>query len=411
MTLRPVLFPQHPDRAAIHAEAHARPPMPIAKDYAEAWHWVLHDAPVDPRYWPRTFNPEAFHQLIDCKDGVLRFERHTEFVALTFFGEQPPCPETLTLIAGCPGQQMAGARVVVAPDPGDQIEALFGEGRLFGGEALFPGILIHTDFAVGEQGLVTFLVTGSFEDDYSRGRLVKRLLDVETYRMASLLALPVVRSVAPQLPGLESRASQATRQLTDAPENLDTVIGDLADILKSCAVLRDQTRFRVAAALAYDDLVTNRLDSLDETPIGQRQTLRGFIQHRLAPGMQSVKAFERRLDELADEVSSALALARTQLDHASQRQSQALLASMETRARQQVHLAQAVEGLSVAAITYYSIGLLSYVLHAIPPFGVDDTVIEALAIVPIAVMAALITRRMRRAVEKMDLADQASGAQ
>ncbi|MEE2525756.1 DUF3422 domain-containing protein [Hyphobacterium sp. HN65] len=411
MTLRPVLLPQHPDRAAIHAEAHARPPMPIASERSEAWHWVLYDAPVDPRYWPRTFNPEAFHQLIECKDGVLRLERHTEFVALTFFGEKPPCPETMTLIAGCPGQQMAGARVVVAPESGELIAALFGESRLFGGEALFPGIFIHTDFAVGEQGLVTFLVTGVFEDDYSRGRLVKRLLDVETYRMASLLALPLVRSMAPQLPDLERRASLATRRLTDEPDRLNEVIADLAEILKNCALLRDQTRFRIAAALAYDDLVTDRLNGLDETPVGQRQTLRGFIQHRLAPGMQSVRAFERRQDELADEVTAALALARTQLDHTTQRQSQALLASMETRARQQVHLAQAVEGLSVAAITYYSIGLLSYVLHAIPPFGIDDTLIEALAIVPIAVIAALITRRMRKAVEKMDVADQSPGAQ
>ena len=38
---------------------------------------------------------------------------------------------------------------------------------------------------------------------------------------------------------------------------------------------------------------------------------------------------------------------------------------MEQRAAQQVHLAKAVEGFSVIALTYYAVGLIAYVTKAL----------------------------------------------
>ena len=55
-----------------------------------------------------------------------------------------------------------------------------------------------------------------------------------------------------------------------------------------------------------------------------------------------------------------------------------LLASMNRRARQQLRLQQTVEGLSVAAVSYYVVGLVAYLVHSypmLPPWLPPETVI------------------------------------
>lgn len=394
------LHTQHPDRAAIDAEAHARPPVSIESECAEAWHWVMHAPQDQPVTLPPPLDPTARHQVIECDDGILRFERHTEFISLTFFGSATPQPETLELVGRCPGVQLAGARIVLTNKPA-ALTDMFESTRLFGGEVMFDGIIVATDFQVGDFGLVVYAVSGTFQDGFSRGRLVKRLLDLETYRMACLLGLPSVRRLTPQLQELEARAQASTTSLGTTVDALDNAIDALAAILKDVSAIRSEVHYRIAASNAYYDLVSDRLESLDETQIGQRQTLRGFVKHRLDPGMKTIRAFERRADKVASSASEALALVRTQLDHAAQRQSQELLASMEQRARQQVHLAQAVEGLSVAAITYYAVGLLFYLLKGLPDTGISDNALVALSIAPIGFIVAYLTRRAKRRVARM----------
>jgi uncharacterized membrane-anchored protein len=378
----PAIFPQHEDRQSIQDEEHARPPMPIEKPEAQAWHWVLHGCAGQSDLWPDAFDRSARHQLIACDNGVIRFERHTEFAAITFFGENEPGSSTLDLISACPGRQIAGAKIVISESA--RLDDLFGTSRLFGGEALFSGVIVSTDFQINDKGLITYAVSGKFEDAYGRGRLVKRLLDLKTYRMASLLALPLVRRLTPQLETLERRAMDATDTVAGEVLDLQSAVEDLSASLKAVARFKSSAAFRISAAYAYDDLVAARPTSLNETPVGQRQTLRGFVEHRLRPGINSIRAFEARTERVARTVADALALARTQLDQVAQRNAEALLSSMEKRARQQVHLSQAVEGLSVAAITYYLVGLFGTALKAIPGTGVPISQTQAVSIPLIA---------------------------
>jgi len=65
-------------------------------------------------------------------------------------------------------------------------------------------------------------------------------------------------------------------------------------------------------------------------------------------------------------------LPRTRIDVELERQNRDLLASMNNRAKLQLRLQQTVEGLSVAAISYYVVSLLAYLLKGIP--GVHDRV-------------------------------------
>ena len=395
----PAIHPQHEDRQTIQDEAHARPPMPIEKSSAQAWHWVLHAPAGQCGLWPDAFDRTARHQLIECDDGVIRFERHTEFAAITFFGEDEPCATTLDLITACPGPQIAGAKVVISETV--TLEDLFGNARLFGGTALFEGVTVFTDFHIDDHGLITYAVSGQFDDAYARGRLVKRLLDLETYRMASLLALPLIRRLTPDLEGLERRAIEATDTVASEAVDLTGAVEDLSTILKEVARLKSTTAFRMSAAYAYDDLVAARLASLNETPVGQRQTLKGFVEHRLRPGINSIRAFEARIERVASAVAEALALARTQLDQLAQRNAEALLSSMEKRARQQVHLSQAVEGLSVAAITYYLVGLVGTAAKALPESELPISQIQAASIPIIALVVWWNVRRAKVLLETL----------
>ena len=269
---------------------------------------------------------------------------------------------------------------------------------MFGGGTFFDGVVVTTSFR-NSDGLVPYYVTGGFDDGFGRGRLVKRLIDLEIYRSISLLALPVVRMASDSLRELEGRAEAAVLDLSIVTrEDLGGAIDSLAIILAEVGSLQSKTRYRIAASNAYYNIVRSRLDSLGEVPIGQRQTLGGFIEHRLAPAMGTIQAFDRRLEQTSLTVRSAMELARTQLDQMSQAQNQKLLSSMEHRTRQQVHLSQAVEGLSVAAISYYGIGLVSYVLKGLPDFTISDSLLVTLSVPVIITLSFILTRRARRRV-------------
>jgi uncharacterized membrane-anchored protein len=83
---------------------------------------------------------------------------------------------------------------------------------------------------------------------------------------------------------------------------------------------------------------------------------------------------------------------------AREKQNQALLASMDRRAKLQLRLQQTVEGLSVAAIVYYVAGLVGYLAKGLKAAGlhVDAELTVGVALPLIAGAAYLVIRRARR---------------
>jgi uncharacterized membrane-anchored protein len=59
------------------------------------------------------------------------------------------------------------------------------------------------------------------------------------------------------------------------------------------------------------------------------------------------------------------------VDKALQLQNRQILESMNTRAELQLRLQQTVEGLSVAAITYYMVGVVGYFAGGLAGLGID----------------------------------------
>ena len=80
-----------------------------------------------------------------------------------------------------------------------------------------------------------------------------------------------------------------------------------------------------------------------------------------------------------------------------------LLRSMNERTRMQLRLQQTVEGLSVAAITYSTVGLVSYIIHGLKEaalISVDPSLATAF-MVPIVLFAvAYILRHIRKGAMK-----------
>jgi uncharacterized membrane-anchored protein len=88
---------------------------------------------------------------------------------------------------------------------------------------------------------------------------------------------------------------------------------------------------------------------------------------------------------------------RTRVDVELERQNQELLKSMNARTRLQLRLQATVEGLSVAAITYYVVGLFGYMVKGAHDSGlpVDPNLATAI-FVPLAALSIWgIVRRIR----------------
>jgi uncharacterized membrane-anchored protein len=160
--------------------------------------------------------------------------------------------------------------------------------------------------------------------------------------------------------------------------------------------------FRFGAANAYADLVGHRTQELREERIEGLQTYREFLERRFAPAMRTCQATAERLTQLSQRLTRAVSLLRTRVDIAVEAQNQALLGSMDRRARMQLRLQQTVEGLSVAAITYYTVALAAYGARALETAGlhIDKDIATGVAIPIVAIAVWLGLRRFRKSLEK-----------
>jgi uncharacterized membrane-anchored protein len=137
---------------------------------------------------------------------------------------------------------------------------------------------------------------------------------------------------------------------------LDRLIG----LAASVELITAEHAYRFAATAAYDKLVRERIAELRESPISGTQTIGEFMQRRLSPAMATVAATAQRLSSLSERISRTSALLRTRVDIATEEQNSQLLAKLTKGQELQLRLQTTVEGLSIAAISYYVISLLLY---------------------------------------------------
>ena len=97
-------------------------------------------------------------------------------------------------------------------------------------------------------------------------------------------------------------------------------------------------------------------------------------------------------------------LLSTRVNVTREKQNQQVLKSMDRRATMQLRLQQTVEGLSVAAISYYIVGLVGYAAKGIKASGRDINLdlVTAWSIPIVIAFVAFGLYRFRRSIEKDD---------
>jgi uncharacterized membrane-anchored protein len=370
------------------------------------------------RYGVGVPDRDANHFSADLGNVRLTWERHTEFtrylIIAAGLSDHPFTPAAITelspdWITRLPGQLVAAAHIAYmrgTADVSNEVAAL--SRRHFDGNPLVGAYLAEraglalTDFRIHGDGFGRFLLFGDRLAPRQAGRMVQRLVEIEAYRLVALLALPVARELAPTISVAEAEladisAALSAEQAVDEPRLLDRLTRLEAQIQQR----HFATSNRFGASEAYYRLIQRRIDELREQRIEGLQTFREFIGRRLAPAIDTCLSTSRRQDKLAQRVTQATQLLATRVEIARQGQNQAVLASMDRRVALQVRLQQTVEGLSVAAITYYVVGLIGYVVKGLPAGalgGASDAMIVAASVPVVAALAAFGVRHIRKQV-------------
>jgi uncharacterized membrane-anchored protein len=264
-----------------------------------------------------------------------------------------------------------------------------------------PHSSVLTHFRMGEDGFERILVLAPADTSEARaGRISQRLLELETYRLMALRGLPVAKALSPVLSQAEAQLADITARL----ERKDDSDQALLDVLVSLAARIERATaehgYRFSATRAYDTLVRQRIAELRERPIAGTQTVGEFMQRRLSPAMATVEATSQRLTSLSERVSRTSALLRTRVDIATETQNQVLLEKLTRGQELQLKLQSTVEGLSIAAISYYVVSLVMYLAKALNKLGlpVHPETVTGLSI-PLILWA--VWRLTRRVHEKL----------
>lgn len=420
-------LPLHPDRDLLAGELHARPALPLATPVAisrlaallepgaDRSAAIAHIALLCRRYGVTPPAPGADFVLADFGSFSLRWERHTEFDGWTFFRQPPsfagpaapadPFDETAIeavptdWLAGLPGRVLVASHVAVlragaeeAPPP----PGCFVADNLAGAGLAAGAATCWTDFRPGPDGFTRLLVLDHGMIPGLAGRLAQALWEIETYRMLALLALPAARRVAAELGPASERLAAIAARLPglDDLEMERAALEELTDLATEIERRAATTADRFSAAGAYHVLVGQRLQVLREQRLPGLPTLSEFLERRLDPAIATVESARARIAALSTRCARAVELLRARVAVAQEAQTQKLLAAMAETGRAQLRLQETVEGLSVAAISYYVLSLLDYALKPLPDLGrlTGETTLALL----VPVVAALVWIRMRR---------------
>lgn len=394
-------FREHPDRAVVIGEAHARPPLPVyvpstitylAFSASDAGATSLFRTLFDDREG----SGSARHMIRELGGLTAKWERHTEFVSITVLSRDGKASAN-RLWRRIAGQAPQDAQLLVAL----RIDVSDTSGPTAGfpiGGRLRSGIEVSSDFRADADGFIDYEIRTPEIGADQLGRRVQRVLEVEVYRTMALLGLPEARRAAPQIASLERELGEVVETLSEGRADDESVLDKLQSLSARTEALRTKTRFRFSASVAYAALVEERLTSLAEEKQGERPTLTGFVRTRLAPGIRTVESIQARLDELSAAVARALNLLRARVDVSQNKANQSILESMNDRQHRQLRLSEAVESLSVIAISYYLLGILSYPVEALTNTGVlplSTTVVLGILAPPVAVLVFWFLRRIR----------------
>lgn len=421
----------HPSRVPLAAELHSRPFMRLdgpemithlavchggqaGPPQAHSQHGLLAD--LCGHFGVAAPGPGGNHFYHDFGSFRLKWECHTEFATYTVtaplpaglavheaFAHVPLSFLPATWLGRLEGSVMAAAHVALVKGDADvsRLAAVF-ERQQLAGSSVMQGAELWTDFAIQSDGFSRFVIRDLGMRHLQGGRLVQRVLEIETYRMMALLGLPAARTVGMELDRIEAELSllasaMVATDMAPAERGAQDEQRLLEQITRLAARLEKlvlDNGYRFSASRAYFGIVKARIEELRETRIEGTPTVEEFMERRLAPAMHTCDAVSTRQEALGRRIADSNDLLRTRVGIVQELQNRRILESMNARAAQQLRLQLAVEGLSVAAISYYLVGLLGYAGKAAKAAGLPiDPDLALGVLVPLVVGAVWLAQR------------------
>jgi len=431
-----LLPPDDDQRTLLHNEVHARPTARIRMPALVLYVAVLNEGVSREQEGAHLRRlPGQDHLQSERLTGnflrlrfathTVKWERHTEFTRYSivqhlpehaYLGASRPHMHDELMVPGqwlasIPGKTIAAIELaMVHGDLGTTEETLALARHWFGGGAVVASAMgsnghswAVSDFVIQANGFERILVVAPSSTTPTRaGRISQRLLELETYRIMSLRGLPVAKHLGPVLGQSETALLDITARLENKGASDEQLLDQLVALATRVERATAEHAYRFSATRAYDALVGQRLSELRERPLPGTQTIGEFMQRRLSPAIATVAATAQRLASLAERISRTSALLRTRVDIATEEQNRQLLEKLTRGQELQLRLQTTVEGLSIAAISYYVISLLFYGAKAISVAGVPiDPDVAVGAAVPLVLWSVWrMTRRIHRALQK-----------
>ncbi len=408
----------HPLRTVLHEEVHARPPVALwPRDRILNQAFLLQGSDRQQQIdWINAIS-EQTKQSIDPNHGqtfriielrpapqrvIIKWELHGEFSSISAIiqqeqlitepsiksrvGLENEVNQLLAKLTIKPMHEAGGLRIsaidIAFEDRGlfkeaDEVSHLFSGNTLIGSSILTnQKAQLWTDLQVNEDGYISFLVPHAGMGSRQAGRVARRITEVEIYRMASMLAFPVAKSLSGPLRNAEAELSELSKEISMAQNQESVATHQDGEFLERISTLASKIEewisehgLRFTAAEAYSQLTAKNLEELSEASLPGVQTLSEFMERRFAPAMSTCSWTQRRLRELSDRISRTTQILRTRIEFVNESQTQELLASMDRRAKIQLRLQETVEGLSVLVLTYYAVSLIIYMAKGVKELG------------------------------------------
>lgn len=377
----------HPYRTALHNELHARPSL-YFNEPAHVFHIALLDQGGVSAAVIATLTQDAPAADANAAQGLvqldglpLKWERHAEFFTLTLVQPKqaggefwPALPATLqTLIEPHRALIINAVQILVESEQHwEGHNARYGFKDPAGSQIGGGDAVVWSDFRLCADGRNRILLVNRTLNAYRLGRMIRRLLEIETYRMMASLTLPVAHAVDRQLKDYDQQlANLSDRNADPAATNAKQLLSAIA--LLSATIVRSTAihRQRFSATEAYAQLVFERIGELRESHVGDCQRLGIFIERRFKPTVRYCAVTDQRLARLGQSVANLGELLQTRVQVEVEEQNSEILRSLNSRANTQIKIQRAVEGLSIIAISYYLLSLFKLGVEGAHSLGLD----------------------------------------
>jgi uncharacterized membrane-anchored protein len=254
----------HPLRTVLHEEVHARPPVALwPRDRILNQAFLLKGSDRQQQLdWINAINKQT-KQSIDPNHGqtfriielrpapqriIIKWELHGEFSSISAIVQQKdliaeapiktrPAIENevndlLSKLSIKPMHEAGGLRISaidIAFEDRDLFLAADGVAHLFSGNTLIGSTILTnkkaqlwTDLQINQDGYISYFIPHAGMGSRQAGRVARRITEVEIYRMASMLAFPVAKSLSAPLRNAEAELSELSKQISMA-QNQESV--------------------------------------------------------------------------------------------------------------------------------------------------------------------------------------------